>query len=168
MSDPFFTEWLADYRQRAKATLDKIHWAQTRLAELHPDAFTIMRELEDAYSDQIGQHETYLWQMVRRHFPPEFSGLIDALDHHVGDNWLVFRKGGNRYPDFIKLYARQESRRFLQIEAEKAQKNAHQKPPKHCAKCKTLIVGGRADRRTCSSPCRQWLYDAKMREAGAA
>lgn len=80
---------------------------------------------------------------------------VQRVPRSNGAVYLVWRKAAG-HRNFDALYRQQ----VLRL----AKRNSDQK---RCASCKTPILGGRNDRLTCSSACRQRLYDAKVRAKGA-
>jgi hypothetical protein len=77
---------------------------------------------------------------------PRPKGELARVPRNNGADWLVWRKGGNRYPDFIKLYERQEALRVASLES-----------ARRCAICDTPLARRRSDAVTCSDACRQRL-----------
>jgi predicted nucleic acid-binding Zn ribbon protein len=98
--------------------------------------------------------------------PPLEDGKwkVQRVPRSNGAVYLVWRKDGHQHRDFDGLYERQEGRRILRLEREKAREKARLKPPRFCSRCKKAIpTERRADVRTCSTRCRQWLYDEAKR-----
>lgn len=90
--------------------------------------------------EALGVWPVYVLHSIGRPSPRP-PGEIARMPRNNGADWLVFRKDGNRYPDFIKLYARQMSRLGL--------------GPK-CPMCDMPMPEGRRSiARTCSDACRQ-------------
>lgn len=115
--------------------------------------------------DRLGVSPYFVAHTTRA---PLLDGKWEAqrVPRSNGAVYLVWRKGIQQHRDFDALYERQEGRRILRLEREKARDLARQKPPKFCARCKKPIPAERrADAVTCSSQCRQWLYDEAKRRA---
>lgn len=96
--------------------------------------------------------------------PPLEDGKwkVQRVPRSNGAVYLVWRKAGHEHRDFDGLYERQ----VLRIDRQKTREQAAQKPPKFCARCKKRMPSDRrADAATCSSRCRQWLYDEAKRRA---
>jgi hypothetical protein len=83
---------------------------------------------------------------------PRLGGETQRVPRNNGADWLVFRKGSNRYPDFVSLYERQQASRLASLTA-----------ARRCAICDTPLGDRRADAATCSNRCRQ----AAHRRGGA-
>lgn len=59
-------------------------------------------------AEALGVWPCYVMHTVGRPSPrPE--GEISRVPRNNGADWLVFRKAGNRYPDFVAQYARQQA-----------------------------------------------------------
>lgn len=77
---------------------------------------------------------------------PRRKGEVPRVPPNNSAIWLVFRRDGQdgRYPDFIRLYERQEASRL-----------AEQRRARRCAICDSPIGDRRGDAATCSGACRQ-------------
>lgn len=75
---------------------------------------------------------------------PRPKGEIGRVPRNNGADWLVFRKDGNRYPDFIKAYERQQASRITDLNG-----------ARRCAVCDMSLGNRRRDAVTCSDSCRQ-------------
>jgi hypothetical protein len=75
---------------------------------------------------------------------PRPKGEVGRVPRSNGADWLVFRQDGSRYPDFVKLYERQQASRITSLE-----------PARRCSICDTPLDGRRRDAVTCSDRCRQ-------------
>lgn len=99
--------------------------------------------------DALGASPCYVMHTVG-HPTPRPPGEVGRVPRNNGADWLLFRKDGNRYPDFVKLYERQVSRL--------ARETARQQPPRNCDSCDTpMLSHRRSDARTCSDRCRTAL-----------
>jgi hypothetical protein len=101
-------------------------------------------------ADALGVQPCYVMHTVGRPSPRP-KGEIPRVPRSNGADWLVFRKGGNRYPDFISLYQRQEASRV-----------ANHADARRCAICDTPLGDRRRDAATCSDLCRKQRQRRKV------
>ena len=94
-------------------------------------------------TDALGVWPVYVLHAIGRPSPRP-SEEIARVPRNNGSDWLVFRKDGNRYPDFVKLYERQQASRLLDLDDHR-----------RCAICDTPLGTRRSDATTCSDACRQ-------------
>jgi len=94
-------------------------------------------------TDALGVWPVYVLHAIGRPSPRP-AGEIARVPRNNGSDWLVFRRDGHRYSDFVKLYERQEASRL-----------AEQRKARRCAMCDTPIGDRRGDAVTCSDACRQ-------------
>jgi len=85
---------------------------------------------------------------------PRPAGEIARVPRNNGSDWLVFRKDGKRYPDFIKQYEHQEASRLAGLAAFK-----------RCLMCDSPMGDRRSDAATCSGACRQRACRGRRRSA---
>jgi hypothetical protein len=102
-------------------------------------------------TEALGVWPVYVMHTIGRPSPRP-RGEIARVPRNNGADWLVFRKGGRRYPDFVKLYERQQALHIALPE---------QLPC--CASCNAPLEGKRADAVACSPACRQKLYRQRSR-----
>jgi hypothetical protein len=91
----------------------------------------------------LGAEVGYVMHTVG-HPTPRPVGEVSRMPRNNGADWLVFRKDGNRYPDFVKLYERQEVSRLAALAA-----------ARRCPMCDIPIGGKRSVAATCSPRCRK-------------
>lgn len=94
-------------------------------------------------TEALGVAPCYVMHTVGRPSPRP-KGELGRVPRNNGADWLVFRKDGRRYPDFVRLYERQQA---LQIDS-----------GVRCSICNGPIVGRRVVATTCSDACRQRSY----------
>jgi hypothetical protein len=99
--------------------------------------------------EALGVEPCYVMHTVGRPSPRP-QGEVARVPRNNGADWLVFRKDGNRYPDFIKRYERQQASRLASLAEHR-----------RCAICDTVIGDRRGGARTCSDRCRQRLRRQK-------
>jgi hypothetical protein len=80
---------------------------------------------------------------------PRPKGEVSRVPRNNGADWLVFRKDGPRYPDFIKLYERQQVSRIATLPT-----------ARRCVMCDSLLTSRRVDATICSATCRQRAHRA--------
>jgi hypothetical protein len=95
--------------------------------------------------EALGVRPCYVMHTVGRPSPRP-KGEIGRVPRNNGADWLVFRRDGNRYPDFISLYERQETT---------LSRVARLVSARRCASCDTALTNRRRDAVTCSDACRQ-------------
>jgi hypothetical protein len=93
--------------------------------------------------EALGVEPCYAMHTVGRPSPRP-KGEISRVPRSNGADWLVFRKAGNRYPDFITLYERQTVSRIASLN-----------DARRCAICDTPLGDRRRGAVTCSDLCRQ-------------
>jgi hypothetical protein len=93
--------------------------------------------------EALGVEPVYVMHTIGRPSPRP-KGEVARVPRNNGSDWLVFRKGGHRYPDFIRLFERQQASRL-----------AEQKAARRCAICDAPIGDRRRDAATCSDLCRK-------------
>lgn len=93
--------------------------------------------------DALGVSPCYVMHTVGRPSPRP-RGEVGRVPRNNGADWLVFRKDGHHYPDFVKLYERQRVSHMASPEARR-----------RCAMCDAPIGRRRTVAATCSSRCRK-------------
>jgi len=101
--------------------------------------------------EALGAAPCYVMHTVGRPSPRPV-GEVGRVPRNNGADWLVFRKDGPRYPDFVRLYERQELSRV-----------AHAEPRCAAPMCDAPLGGRRADAATCSATCRQRARRLRVR-----
>jgi len=102
-------------------------------------------------TEALGIGPCYVMHTIGRPSPRP-KGEVGRVPRNNGADWLVFRKDGHRYPDFVRLYERQQASRIASL-------HEHRR----CAICDTPIGDRRADSISCSDRCRQ----RRRRQRGA-
>jgi hypothetical protein len=102
-------------------------------------------------TEALGVSPCYVMHTVGRPSPRP-NGEIGRVPRNNGADWLVFRKDGNRYPDFIMLYERQQMSRIASLES-----------VRRCVICERPLARRWSDTVTCSDACRQ-----RLRRGGGA
>ena len=102
-------------------------------------------------TEALGVRPCYVMHTVGRPSPRP-KGEIPRVPRNNGADWLVFRKGGNRYPDFVTLYERQQMSRIASLGS-----------VRRCAICDTPMGDRRRDAATCSDTCRKQRQRRKAR-----
>jgi hypothetical protein len=94
----------------------------------------------------IGSQPCGVLTSTRTQPSPRRVGEIPRVPPNNSAEWLVFRRDGQdgRYPDFVKLYERQEVSRLAAVVRKR-----------RCAICDGPIGDRRPDAVTCSDRCRQ-------------
>jgi hypothetical protein len=93
--------------------------------------------------EALGVLPCYVMHTVGRPSPRP-QGEVGRVPRNNGADWLVFRKDGNRYPDFVKLYERQQVSRVASLEK-----------VRRCQMCDSPLGDRRSDTITCSATCRK-------------
>jgi hypothetical protein len=104
-------------------------------------------------TEALGVWPVYVLHAIGRPSPRP-ADEIARVPRNNGSDWLVFRKDGNHYLDFIKLYERQEASRIAILRQQR-----------RCAICDTPIADRRGDAATCSAECRQRAHRERHRSA---
>ena len=91
----------------------------------------------------LGASPCYVMHTVGRPSPRP-AGEVGRVPRNNGADWLVFRRDGPRYPDFVRLYERQEASHMASL-------HAHRR----CPMCDASIGQRRSVATTCSATCRQ-------------
>jgi len=94
-------------------------------------------------TEALGVAPCYVMHTISRPSPRP-RDEVGRVPRNNGADWLVFRKDGSRYPDFIKAYERQQASRIAMLPS-----------ARRCAICDTPIDDRRSDATTCSDCCRQ-------------
>ena len=99
--------------------------------------------------DALGTEPCYVMHTIGRPSPRP-NGEVGRVPRSNGADWLVFRKDGHRYPDFVRLYERQAGPLRLA-------------PGSRCATCRGSLGERRSDATTCSAARRQKGYRDRMK-----
>jgi hypothetical protein len=94
-------------------------------------------------AEALGVWPVYVMHTIGKPSPRR-KGEIPRVPRNNGADWLAFRKGDNRYPDFITAYERQQASRIASLTR-----------ARRCAICDAPIGDRRGDAATCSDRCRQ-------------
>ncbi len=93
--------------------------------------------------EALGVLPCYVMHTIGRPSPRP-DGEIGRVPRNNGADWLVFRKDGHRYPDFVALYERQQVSHMASLQARR-----------RCSMCDAPIGHRRVVARTCSTACRK-------------
>jgi len=102
--------------------------------------------------DALGVSPCYVMHTVGRPSPRP-KGEVGRVPRNNGADWLVFRKDGHRYPDFVALYERQRVSHMASLEA-----------CRRCAMCDAPIGQRRTVAATCSATCRKRAQRQRRRD----
>jgi hypothetical protein len=104
-------------------------------------------------AEAIGVWPVYVLHAIGKPSPRP-ADEVARVPRNNGSDWLVFRRDGNRYPDFISLYERQEASRLAALAASR-----------RCPMCDGPMGDRRADAATYSGACRKALSIQRRRSA---
>ena len=93
--------------------------------------------------EALGAAPCYVMHTIGRPSPRP-AGEVGRVPRNNGADWLVFRKDGPRYPDFVEMYGRQQVSRLAQLVR-----------ARRCSMCDSPIGGRRPNAATCSATCRK-------------